>query len=191
MTDPLESGEREAEAFRRAYARTPVPASEARARAIASAIAGRRPYRSMFGRWFEPSLTLRPVVAVGAAIALLAAGALLAHRFDGRTRPIEGSSGPATAAVATQAVHFVFVDRSASRVALVGDFNGWAAEASPLHRNPSDGAWVITVALSPGWHSYAFLVNGADWVADPQAPLAPADGFGTPRSVVVVEEHGT
>ena len=59
-----------------------------------------------------------------------------------------------------------------------------------MRRDPPGGTWTVNVPLSPGWHSYAFVVNGTRWVIDPQAPLAPAEDFGTPRSVVVVGEHG-
>ena len=194
MNDPREPDERAfAERFRRAYERTSLPGPESRARIVESARARPRPKRPGLHpeNGFEPRvMTLHPFAAVAAAIALVAVGALLTHEFESRARRESTSSAAAARPPATQPVRFVFVDGSASRVALVGDFNGWDADLTPMRRDPPGGTWTVNVPLSPGWHSYAFVVNGTRWVIDPQAPLAPAEDFGTPRSVVVVGEHG-
>ena len=193
MTDPVDRDDAAfAESLQQAYRQTRLPGPGVRERSIAAIVSqSLRHARTGPGSWLEPTLTLRPIVAMAAAIALVAAGTLLAHRLDGRARRSDGLTLFPALAAGTRPVRFVFVDGSASRVTLVGDFNGWEAAAAPLSREPSGGAWSITVPLSPGWHSYAFVVNGAEWVPDPQAPLAPADGFATPRSVVVVAEQGT
>ena len=82
-------------------------------------------------------------------------------------------------------VRFVIEARDARRVALVGDFNGWAAGATPLTPTARDGVWTVDVALPAGRHEYAFVVDGTRWVADPlAAPLH--DDFGTVSSVVTV-----
>jgi hypothetical protein len=197
MNEPQESDERAfAERFRQVYERTSVPGAERRARivhAVRVQRPGTRPGSRLEG-WFEPrAFTMRPIVALALAIALVASGGLLMHRVDMRAvRRIDTEPGLAAARLTpAQPVRFVFVDRSASQVALVGDFNGWDAQVSPMRRSAADGIWTIEVPLSPGWHSYAFVVNGTTWRPDPQAPLAPTEDFGTPRSVVVVEEHGT
>ena len=44
----------------------------------------------------------------------------------------------------------------------------------------------VSVPLAAGRHVYAFVVDGNDWVADPQAPLSPEQWFGQRNSVVVV-----
>jgi hypothetical protein len=60
-------------------------------------------------------------------------------------------------------VRFVLDAPSASRVALVGDFTGWATRAVPLHR---DGErWAADVALVGGRHRYGFVVDDTQWVA--------------------------
>jgi 1,4-alpha-glucan branching enzyme len=69
-------------------------------------------------------------------------------------------------------------------VALVGDFNDWDATATPLRS--ASGAWSVAVRLVPGRHSYAFVLDGVRWIADPLAPPAPDDDFGSPGSVVTV-----
>jgi len=81
------------------------------------------------------------------------------------------------------AVKFVFVAPTASRVSLVGDFNEWNAEATPMQR--TGGTWTVTVPLRPGRHLYSFVVDGTDWLPDPSAPLADG-GFGHANSVVLV-----
>jgi AMP-activated protein kinase-like protein len=81
---------------------------------------------------------------------------------------------------------FVLRAPRASRVALVGDFNAWNAAATPLTRVSSSGIWTITIALTPGRHTYAFMVDGTAWTLDPRAPTAQDPDFGTPSSVVLV-----
>ena len=194
MSDVTEPDDRGfAERFRHAYRATPLPAAEARRRAIARAVTeGQRGRRAAgLGTWFEPTLSLRPAVALAAAIALFAGGAFVARWIESRPGRMPALGRSAAAPSAARAVRFVFVDRTASQVAIVGDFNGWDARAARLRAQPGGGTWSITLDLTPGWHSYAFVVDGAEWVPDPHAPRAPADDFGTPRSVVVVGENGT
>jgi hypothetical protein len=81
---------------------------------------------------------------------------------------------------------FVLAASQASKVSLVGDFNGWNADETPLTRAPASGVWTVTVPLAPGRHTYAFMVDGATWTLDPRAPTAQDVDFGTPSSVVLV-----
>ena len=82
-------------------------------------------------------------------------------------------------------VQFVFVHRTAQRVALVGDFNDWDPRATPLVS--SGGVWSATVPLEPGRVLYSFIVDEHAWYADPNAPLKESD-FGRPSSVAFVGE---
>jgi 1,4-alpha-glucan branching enzyme len=52
----------------------------------------------------------------------------------------------------------------AKSVELMSDFNGWKAVQMT---KGSDGVWTAKVSLSTGTHAYKFLVNGTDWVFDP------------------------
>jgi 1,4-alpha-glucan branching enzyme len=84
---------------------------------------------------------------------------------------------------------FVFVTHDASKVALVGDFNQWNAEATPMKRIANSNAWTVTLPLSVGRHVYSFYAVGADgekWLTDPNAPATPNDGFGR-RNVILVK----
>jgi hypothetical protein len=74
----------------------------------------------------------------------------------------------------------------ARQVAIVGDFNGWDAQATPMARREGDASWSARVPLAPGRHVYAFVVDGQRWIIDPLAPQAPDDGFG-PTNAVVIE----
>jgi hypothetical protein len=85
---------------------------------------------------------------------------------------------------------FVLVAPRAITVALVGDFNDWDPARTPMHAT-REGVWAAVVPLPPGRHRYAFLVDGAEWRADPAAPRAADDGFGAPTSVATVEAGGT
>ena len=82
-------------------------------------------------------------------------------------------------------VQFMLVAPTASRVALVGEFNDWDPAATPMTRAPG-GAWHVVLPLARGRHVYAFVVDGSSWVADPQAPLAPERWFGARNSVLLV-----
>jgi 1,4-alpha-glucan branching enzyme len=88
-----------------------------------------------------------------------------------------------------QLVRFVFVDARASSVELVGDFNEWTKGTTALKLSGAPGVWAASVALTPGRHEYAFIVNGTRWVADPLA-LKSSDDFGTESSVIRVANLG-
>ena len=71
----------------------------------------------------------------------------------------------------------------ASQVMLIGDFNAWDRQATPLTFQA--GIWSTTVALKPGRYRYAFVVNGSTLEADPSAPAA-LDEFGASTSAITV-----
>jgi len=89
----------------------------------------------------------------------------------------------------TDALQFVLVAPQAASVALVGDFNDWDPARAPMQT--AHGVWATVVRLAPGRYRYAFLVNGVEWRADPSAPAAKDDEFGTPSSVVTVGGRGS
>lgn len=63
-------------------------------------------------------------------------------------------------------VRLMFDDPEARQVAVVGDFNGWRAAATPLHRDGASHRWSTILALRDGAHRYAFVVDGTRWVPD-------------------------
>jgi 1,4-alpha-glucan branching enzyme len=86
---------------------------------------------------------------------------------------------------AGHATRFTLVAPGASVVTLVGDFNDWSAEATPM-TDASGGLWTVTIPLGPGRYRYAFLVDGDVWTPDPEAPRAVDDDFGRPNSVLTI-----
>ena len=64
-------------------------------------------------------------------------------------------------------VNFFCVAPDAKAVFLVGDFNGWRADAHPMVRQP-DGSWHVVVAVHHGHHRYQFVVDGKP-ALDPRA----------------------
>jgi hypothetical protein len=135
---------------------------------------------------------LSPVLAAAAAIAFLVVGAIgggyLARRGQATTPTIAVTHGAGASGVAdagSRPIRFEFTAPSAMHVALVGDFNGWNPSATPLARRESSDSWSITLPLAAGRHVYAFVVDGG-LHADPRAPRAPEDDFGSPNSVILV-----
>lgn len=84
------------------------------------------------------------------------------------------------------AVQFVLDAGRATSVALVGDFNAWASDSTPLVRDSATGVWSTVIQITPGRHVYAFLVDGQKWTLDPRAPKTKDADYGTEQSVIIV-----
>ena len=144
--------------------------------------------------WWRKEWVIRLSPRVGIAIAagisaIIALSAVaVGSRISVRSQPSQ-SAQAAPARDTVQLVRFVFVDSGASSVALVGDFNEWTRGATELKRSGAPGVWSVSVALTPGRHEYAFIVNGSRWVADPLA-VKSSDDFGTESSVIRVGTTG-
>ena len=67
--------------------------------------------------------------------------------------------GARLTAAKTFKVTFVLFEPEAKQVALGGDFNQWAADATPMQRQ-AGGQWEIAVGLAPGRYEYKFVVDG-------------------------------
>jgi len=91
-----------------------------------------------------------------------------------------------SAGVAPLPVQLVFRAPAAHHVSVVGDFNGWDTHANTLTRDAASGLWSATVALRPGRHVYAFIVDDSIWMRDPRMPQARDADFGRPGSVLLV-----
>ena len=83
-------------------------------------------------------------------------------------------------------VQFMLTAPAASRVALAGDFNGWDPRGIAMTRDSRDGRWAVTLALAPGRHNYAYVVDDTQWVRDPIGAPAEPNELTPPRSVVIV-----
>ncbi|MFN2563599.1 MAG: isoamylase early set domain-containing protein [Gemmatimonadaceae bacterium] len=167
------------------------------AQADIAAVRGARP--EVRRAWWQSRIPL--AAAAGFALAAGIGGFLAGDAADrGPSQTAVAATGPASESLrftsaqraarsaqpAVVPTQFVLDAPRASRVALVGDFNGWNAATAPLVRDSSSGIWTVTVHLPPGRHVYAFMVDGKTWTLDPRAPTAPDPEFGTPSSVVLV-----
>jgi hypothetical protein len=99
-------------------------------------------------------MRLKDLVVVAAVFAAL--GALTTPSTAGVSK-VEGG------------IEFTYEDPSAGSVSLAGDFNNWNMNADKLTQG-DDGVWRIVVDLSPGEYEYKFVVNGSEWIADPENP---------------------
>ncbi len=84
---------------------------------------------------------------------------------------------------------FEFVaERPVTSVTVAGTFNGWNANATPL--KTADGrTWRVTIPVAPGRHEYKFVLDGRDWVIDPQV-RSQDDGNGNINSLIFVFPKG-
>ena len=140
-----------------------------------------------------PSTASASTLATAAGIALLlAVGSQerAAPQFTPGRRVV--TLGDSVASVASsirdtlRIVQFMLTAPAASRVALAGDFNGWDTRGTPLARDTRDGRWAVTLALAPGRHTYAYVVDDTQWVRDPAATPAEPNELAPPRSVLIV-----
>ena len=72
----------------------------------------------------------------------------------------------------------------AKQVSIVGDFNNWAPNATPMIRQP-DGCWMVSLELRHGYHEYVFLVDDKR-VLDPKASGRTRDAHNQPVSLVAI-----
>jgi len=182
---------------KRAVAVDPMAVERVMARIRQEPRPARRPAR---WRWLVAprSLPVSPVVGAALAAGLIGIGVFFGQYIDrgGRNRTggpeafADTNSPRSHSPDSVRVIKFVLVAPHAATVSVVGDFNNWDAQATPMTRTPTGGTWSVALKLPAGRHVYAFVVNGANgtsqWVADPTAPLAPEDGLGAPNSVVLV-----
>lgn len=161
------------------------------------------PLRPSRPRWFT-SIPL--AAAAGLVLAAGVGGFLLSNMVGGRGTPaaagsVASADSPAAptgnalqvnataadpAAEAPIMTQFVLDAPAAAEVSLVGAFNGWDADATPLVRDPATGLWSVSVPLAPGRHVYAFMVDDSTLTLDPRAPSASDPELGTSGSVILV-----
>ena len=198
MTDD-ERDARLAADVRNALGDGPVSTPDARRRVMDAVRASGAPNVVEGGRgWRSPAFGLLAAASIAGIIALVHA-----RGISYTPAPVPGIDAPATdqplsrsaaapslarpvgdvAAVGAVRVQFVLVSATARRVSVVGDFNDWNPQATPLEL--VGGVWSSETIVSPGRHDYAFVVDGSRWIADPSAPRAPADELGGGYSVLI------
>ncbi|HNV86229.1 MAG TPA: isoamylase early set domain-containing protein [Candidatus Omnitrophota bacterium] len=82
-------------------------------------------------------------------------------------------------------VTFSLSTPKASKVTLVGSFNNWNPQATPLKKAAGNN-WSVKIALNPGRYEYKFWVDGR-WENDPKACGYVTNPFGSTNCVVDVK----
>jgi hypothetical protein len=71
-------------------------------------------------------------------------------------------------------------------VAIAGDFNSWNPGDNLLEDPDGDGIWTGTLKLKPGRYEYMFVIDGKNWVPDPNALRYVKDGFGNKNAILEI-----
>lgn len=175
-----------------AYHRSGPPSTDAR-RSLLERIGRLPPPRHERVGWARLAVGHTPAparLAIAAAVILVASAALIVRALDPHPDAPDGTGRSPAAPAGSAVVSFELTAPAAARVTLVGDFNGWDRQATPMRRASASDIWSVSVPVARGRHAYGFVVDGERWVADPSAPLAPEDGFGGANSVIVVGGPG-
>lgn len=73
----------------------------------------------------------------------------------------------------------------AGQISLVGEFNNWDGQVTPMIQDRLDESWRATVDLEPGRrYRFRYLVDGDTWLTDRQADGCAANPTGCYDSVV-------
>ena len=140
-----------------------------------------RTSRSAWLEWaFRPrSVRVSPIAALAMAAAL---ALVVARPWSDRD-----SMHPDAAVDGRVFVQFVVEAEGARSVQLAGDFSDWQPMVE-LADPDGDGIWTGRVPLEPGVHEYMFVIDGTEWMADPNAAGSRDDGFGRKNSLLAVSE---
>lgn len=140
-----------------------------------------RPSRPV-SRWID-WLTRPRAIRVSPLTGLAVAAALIIAVV----RPWAGdTASPGEPPVAGRVyVQFLVEAEAAESVHLAGDFSDWQPTIS-LDDSDGDGTWSARVPLEPGVHEYMFVIDGSEWVPDPNAAGSRDDGFGRRNSLLAV-----
>lgn len=131
-------------------------------------------------RWWTRPRPLRLPPLAGALAAAAVVLLLLGRQavVQGPEEVVAGWNG--------QAIHVQFMLNApdASSVAISGDFTDWSAVG--LNDSDGDGVWTARIPVKPGVHEYMFLIDGTQWITDPNAERYEEDGYGHRNAVLAV-----
>lgn len=129
---------------------------------------------------------MHPAAAIAAGLLCAFVGGATVLVIARQGQPIRSSAPAVADAISRPRVRFTLDAPNATRVSIVGDFNGWNPTSLPLRRSSDGRTWEVEVPLAPGRYAYSFMVDGA-LAPDPTAPRGSDDDFGTPNSVLMVK----
>jgi 1,4-alpha-glucan branching enzyme len=93
----------------------------------------------------------------------------------------DGESDETVSAEAARGVMFRIPGGEARSAVLVGDFNGWSTDATPMEQ--VGDCFEVTVDLAPGEYRYRYLLDGERWENDWNADDYSPNQFGGDDSV--------
>jgi hypothetical protein len=128
------------------------------------------------GPWLRPALALAAMLIIGICVLFLYQGPFKtpdAQKSAAISGEREKSLDPVSAHVFNVNLHLP----DAESVALVGDFNEWNKKSHLLSRDEK-GNWSISLNLKDGYFQYQLLVDGRNWIVDPNNSVVIPDGFG-------------
>jgi 1,4-alpha-glucan branching enzyme len=80
--------------------------------------------------------------------------------------PVKGAKG----------VKFVYIAKvHVQSVSVAGTFNSWNHQVDYMQKT-GEHCWELERSISKGRHLYKFVVNGVQWIVDPQNPNISEDG---------------
>jgi hypothetical protein len=175
-------------------------------RRIVTAAAERRDSGEVSTAVGRRARTVRPWIAIGLATAAAAAGFMVRGVWSSGRAASDASSTvvaavPSASPTAAQTMRaaagvapdmapipqqFVLRNDAAHHVSVVGDFNGWNPSNAPMTRSPDGDLWSITIPVTPGRHTYGFMIDDTVFVLDPRAPKSRDPDLGVEGSVMIV-----
>ncbi|MBI1290416.1 hypothetical protein GC173_04140 [bacterium] len=90
-----------------------------------------------------------------------------------------------TAQTDTISTNLAFYAADAKQVFIVGDFNDWRVDATPMNK-AENGFWNITLHLASGIYEYMYLVDGETYQPDPTNPFKKQNRYGGANSVLLI-----
>lgn len=82
---------------------------------------------------------------------------------------------------------YIDKDSNVDQLQVAGDFNNWTAR--DYSRSRHGDSLFIEIPLKPGKYNYKFILNGEEWIADPNAEAFSSDPYGGRNSVLTVSSH--
>lgn len=137
-----------------------------------------------FNRWRRDELYMTKKAGGWELLYTLGAGNYeYTFLVDGREARLDGSKGNMYFVISPNYTFRLKGFAEAKRVYLAGDFNNWSPNTFLMRRVGDE--WVISVHLSPGKHTYKFVVDNK-WMLDPDNKLWEQNEHNTGNSVIWV-----
>lgn len=86
----------------------------------------------------------------------------------------------------THVVQFIYENKDAKKVHLIGDFNNWSKQGVQMQKIQDTHYWTVHVPLKEGIYKYVFLVDDEKWAVDPLSQIRVTDNLGIESSLIVL-----